>query len=53
MQKPSWVKINKNDFGLLIQDVYNNLNNNKFKTTVAKKAFNFKNAKKFLVRITT
>ena len=33
IQKLSWVKINKNDFDSLIQDVYNNLNNNKFKTT--------------------
>ena len=29
MQKPLWVKLNKNNFDLLIQDVYNNLNNNK------------------------
>ena len=33
IQKLSWVKINKNDFDSLIQDVYDNLNNNKFKTT--------------------
>ena len=50
---PLWVKINKNDFDLLIQDVYNNLNNDEFKTTVDKKAYDLKNAKKFLVKITT
>ena len=33
IQKLSWVKINKHDFDSLIQDVYDNLNNNKFKTT--------------------
>ena len=37
MQIPLWIKINKNDFDSLIQDVYNNLNNNEFKTTVTKK----------------
>ena len=36
IQKLSWVKINKNDFDSLIQDVYNNLNNDEFKTTVKK-----------------
>ena len=37
MQKPSWVKINKNEFDLLILNVYNDLNNNEFKTTIDKK----------------
>ena len=37
IQKPLWVKINKNDFDSLIQGVNNNLNNNEFKTTVDKK----------------
>ena len=27
IQKPLWVKLNRNDFDLLTQDVYNNLNN--------------------------
>ena len=27
LQKPLWVKLNKNGFDSLIQDVYNNLNN--------------------------
>ena len=53
IQKPLQVKLNKNDFDSLIQDVYNNLNNDEFKTTVDKKAYDLKNAKKFLVKITT
>ena len=53
IEKPLWVKLNKNDFDSLIQDVYNNLNNDEFKTTVDKKAYDLKNAKKFLVKITT
>ena len=47
VQKPLWVKINRNDFNSLIQDVYNNLNNNEFKTTVDKKTYDLKNAKNF------
>ena len=43
----------KNDFYSLIQDVYNNLNNNEFQTTVDRETYDLKNAKKFLVRITT
>ena len=47
----------KNHYGLkyfnsLIQDVYNNLNDNEFKTTVNKKTYDLKNAKKFLEKIT-
>ena len=53
IQKPLWVKLNKNDFDSLIQDIYNKLNNDKFKTTIDKKAYNLKNAKRFLVKITT
>ena len=53
IQKPLWIKLNKNAFDSLTEDVYNNLNNNKFKTTVNKKAYDLKNAKKFLVKITT
>ena len=43
----------KNNFDSLIQDVSNNLNNDKSKTTVYKKAHDLKNAKKFLVKIAT
>ena len=53
IQKPLWVKLNKNDFDSLIQDVYNNLNNDEFKTTVEKKVYDLENAKKFLVKIIT
>ena len=38
---------------MLIQDVYNNLNNDELKTTVDKKAYDLKNAKNLLVKITT
>ena len=53
IQKPLWVKINKNNFNSLIQDVDNNLNSNEFKTTVNKKFYDLENAKTFLVWITT
>ena len=53
IQKPLRVKINKNDFDLLIQDVYNNLNNDEFETTVDKKTHYLQSARKFLVKITT
>ena len=53
IQKPLWVKINKNDFNSLIKDVYNNLNNNEFKTSVDKKFYDLKNTKNFLLKITT
>ena len=46
IKTPPWAKINKNDFDLLIQDVYNNLDNNEFKTTVNKKVYDLKNAEK-------
>ena len=53
MQKPLWVKINKNDFDSLMQSVYNNLTKDEFKTTVNKKVYGLKSVKKFLVKITT
>ena len=37
IQKPLWVKLNRNDSDLLTQDVYNNLNNDEFITTINKK----------------
>ena len=39
IERPLWTKINENDFNLLIQDVYDNLNNDEFKTTVNKKTY--------------
>ena len=53
IQKPLCVKINKNGFDSLTQDVYSNLNNNEFKTTVNKKAYGQKNVKTFLEKIIT
>ena len=45
--------MNKEDFDLLTESVCNNLNNNRFKTTVNKRAYDLENAKKFLEKITT
>ena len=42
-----------NDFDSLMQDVYNNLNDDEFKITADKKAYGLKNPKMFLVKITT
>ena len=53
IQKPLLVKLNKNDFHSLTQNVYSNLNNDEFKTTVNKKTYDLKISKKFLVKITT
>ena len=47
IQKPLWVKINKNHFDALIQDIYSNLNNDEFKATVIKKTYDLKNTKVF------
>ena len=52
IQKPLWIKINRNNFNSLIRDLYNNLNNNEFKTTVDKKTYDLKNSKFFLEKIT-
>ena len=52
IQIPFSIKINKNDFKSLIQDIDKNLNNNALKTTVDKKTYDLKNEKKFLVKIT-
>ena len=53
IQKPLWIKLNKNDFDSLTEDVYNNLNNSEFKTTTGKRTYYLKNAKKLLLEITT
>ena len=53
MQKTLQVKLNEIDFDSLIQDVYNNLNKDEFKSTVDKKSYDLKNAKKLLVKIIT
>ena len=44
------LKLIRNHFNSLIEDVNNNLNNNTFKTTI-KKIYNLKNSKKFLLAI--
>ena len=47
IQKPLWIKSNKNNFDSLTEDIYNNLNNSEFKVTVDGKAYDLRNAKKF------
>ena len=53
IQKPLWIKLPRKYFESLIKDVADNLNNNKFKTSVDRKAYDLRNAKKLLVKITT
>ena len=53
IQKPLWIKLNKNDFDSLRQDVYNNLNNSKFKIIVERKVYDLRNAKRILFETTT
>ena len=53
MKRPLWAKTDESDFDSLIQDVYDNLNNDKFKTTVNKRVYDLKNARKFLLIIGT
>ena len=53
IQKPSWIKLSRKDFESSIKDVADDLNNSKFKTSIYGKAYDFRNAKKFLVKITT
>ena len=53
IKRPLWAKINKNDFDSLIQDVYSNLDNDKFKTTVNKKVYDLENVEKLLLIIGT
>ena len=50
IQKPLWIELNKNDFDLLTQYIYNNLNNDKFKTTVDKKAYDLEKCKNVFSR---
>ena len=45
--------MSRKDFESLIKNIPDNLNNNKFKTTVEEKAYDLKNAKTFLMKITT
>ena len=50
MQKLSWIKLSRKDFESLIKDVADNLNNNKFKTSVDGKAYDLRNAKKIWLK---
>ena len=52
-QEPKSTKKEETEAKKTIEDVYNNQNNDKCKTTIDKKAYYLKNAKKVLVKITT
>ena len=46
ISKQLWIEIPRNDFISLIKDVVDNLGNKDFETTVNKRKYNLKNAKK-------
>ena len=46
MQKPLWFEINKKEFEELTRNIYNNQDNNDFKTLINKRTYDLKNAKK-------
>ena len=50
--RPLWIKLSREDFNSLIKDVVDNLDNDKFKTTVDGNKYDLKNAEKFLLEIT-
>ena len=52
-QKPLWVKLSNGDFRSLMKDVVNNLDDNNYKTAVNNHTYDLRNAKKFLLEITT
>ena len=45
-QKPLWFEINKKEFEEFIGDIYNNQDNNDFKTIINNRTYDLKNAKK-------
>ena len=47
-QKPLWFEINKKEFEELTGDIYNNKDNNDFKTILNKRTYDLKNAKKIV-----
>ena len=55
MQKPTWFEINKKEFEEfeeLTRDIYNNEDNNDFKTVINERTYNLKNANKFWMEVT-
>ena len=51
ISKPLWIEIPRNDFISLIKDVFDNLDNKDFQTTVNKRKYDLKNAEKYLLKI--
>ena len=48
LQKPLWFEIKKKEFEELTGDIYNNQDNNDFKTILNKRTYDLKNAKKIV-----
>ena len=53
MQKPIGFEINKKQFEELTKDIYNNQDNNDFKTIINKRTYDLENAKKIWMEVTT
>ena len=53
MQKPLWFEINKKEFEELTRNIYNNQDNNNFKTIINRRTYDLKNAKKFWTEVTS
>ena len=53
MQKPIGFEINKKQFEELTKDIYNNQDNNDFKTIINKRTYHLENAKKIWMEVTT
>ena len=48
MSKPIWIDVPRKDFGPLIKDVDDSLDNKNYKIKVGNNDYNLKNAKKFV-----
>ena len=48
MSKPRWIDVPRKDFGPLIKDVDDSLDNKNYKIKVDNNDYNLKNAKKFV-----
>ena len=51
--KPSWIKLSRSNFGSLIKDLVNNLDNKDYQTKINSDNYDLKNAKQVLLEIVT
>ena len=51
LSKPSWIKVSRRDFDLLIKYVADNLDNKNYKTTINGVDYDLKKAKEFLLEV--